>query len=257
MANPRVQKSVVVTGGTSGIGLAMARHFASEGHKVAVLDINDDTGPAIIAKVADEYPQASLCFKRSDVSSWEDQAAAFEQIYREHGWIDIVMANAGISEQGQSSIVKVEEDAPVKPDTRSIDVNFLGVLYCTFSSSSSSSEIAYTMLHLTTISAVKLALHYMHKNKDDDSPSRGSIIVTASNAGLYPFPVAPLYGAAKAGLVNLVRSLAPVQAKSSIQINALAPAVLGKSNQLGGCMPLYRFYFVSLYWFSFVLGQIR
>lgn len=255
MASPSVQKSVVVTGGTSGIGLAMARHFASEGHKVAVLDINDSTGPGIIAKVAEEYPQASLCFKRSDVSSWEDQAAAFEQIYREHGRIDIVMANAGISEQGQSSIVKVEEDIPVKPDARSIDVNFLGVLYCTFSSSSS--EMVYTMLHLTTISAVKLALHYMHKNKDDGSPSRGSIIVTASNAGLYPFPVAPLYGAAKAALINLVRSLAPVKAKSSIQINALAPAVLGKSIQLRGWYAPLPFILDSFYWFSFYLVQIR
>lgn len=226
MATPSVQKSVVITGGTSGIGLAMARHFASEGHKVAVLDINDKTGPEIIAKVADEYPKAVLCFKRSDVSSWEDQAAAFEQIYREHGRIDIVMANAGISEQGQSSIVKVEEDAPVKPDTRSIDVNFLGALYCMFSFWFPS--IACRMFHLTTSSAVKLGIHYMHKNKDDITPSKGSIIVTASNAGLYPFPVAPLYGAAKAGLINLVRSLAPVHAKSYIQINALAPAVLGK-----------------------------
>ena len=81
----------------------------------------------------------------------------------------------------------------------------------------------------------------MHKSKDDGFPSRGSIIVTASNAGLYPFPVAPLYAAAKAGLINLVRSLAPVLAKSSIQINALAPAVLGKStdtlDQLGVVCP--------------------
>lgn len=224
MVNPGVQKSVVVTGGASGIGLAMTRHFASEGHKVAVLDINDRTGREIIARVAEENPHATLCFKRSDVSCWEDQAAAFEEIYREHGRIDVVMANAGISEQGQSSIVKVEEDVPVKPDTKSIDVNFLGVVYCTFPS-----RVWRNMaLDLTSGSAVKLALHYMHKNKGGGSPSRGSIVVTASNAGLYPFPVAPLYAAAKAGLVNLVRSLAPVVIRSNIQINAIAPAVLGK-----------------------------
>ena len=129
----KVQKSVIVTGGTSGIGLAMTRHFASEGHKVAVLDINDKTGPEVIAKVASEYPEAAVSFRRSDVTSWEDQAAAFQEIYREHGRIDIVMANAGISEQGQSSMVKVEEDEPVKPDTRSLDVNLLGAIYCTFS----------------------------------------------------------------------------------------------------------------------------
>ncbi|SPO07180.1 probable short chain dehydrogenase/reductase [Cephalotrichum gorgonifer] len=203
MASTNIQKSVVVTGGASGIGLAMTRHFASQGHKVSVLDINDKTGPGIIAEVAAEYPQATLSFRRGDVSSWEDQAAAFEQIFRDHGRIDVVMANAGISEQGQSSVVEVEGDVPKKPATKSIEVNFLGVIY-----------------------SVKLAVHYMHKNTDDSSPSRGSIIVTASNAGLYPFPVAPLYAASKAGVINLVRSMAPVLAKSNIQINALAPAVL-------------------------------
>jgi len=69
----------------------------------------------------------------------------------------------------------------------------------------------------------------MHKNKDDGSPSRGLVIATASNAGVYPFPIAPLYAASKAGVINLVRSLGPVLEKSKIQINALAPAVLGMS----------------------------
>lgn len=71
----------------------------------------------------------------------------------------------------------------------------------------------------------------MHKNKDDGSPSRGSVIVTASNAGVYPFPVAPLYAASKAGVINLVRSMGPALEKSNIQINALAPAVLGMSTR--------------------------
>ena len=58
--------------------------------------------------------------------------------------------------------------------------------------------------------------------------SRGSIICTASNAGLYPLPVAPLYATSKFAVVGLVRSLAKVLERSKIQINALAPAVLGE-----------------------------
>lgn len=57
--------------------------------------------------------------------------------------------------------------------------------------------------------------------------SRGSIICTASNAGIYPFPVNPLYGASKAGVIGMVRSTAPVLKSHRIQINGLAPAVLG------------------------------
>ena len=53
--------------------------------------------------------------------------------------------------------------------------------------------------------------------------------MTASAAGLYPFPVAPLYGTSKAGVINLARSLGPVFKKSNIQINALAPVVFGTS----------------------------
>lgn len=131
MASSRVQKSVIVTGGASGIGLAMTRHFASQGHAVSVLDINDRTGPGIVAEIATEHPQAVLSFKKADVSSWEEQAAVFEEVHREHGRIDVVMANAGISEQGKSSIAEVEEDVPVKPATKSIEVNLLGIIYCT------------------------------------------------------------------------------------------------------------------------------
>lgn len=77
--------------------------------------------------------------------------------------------------------------------------------------------------------AVNLAVHYMNKKSkmDEEGPSRGSIICTASNAGLYPLPIAPLYAASKFGVVGLVRSMARVIEKARIQINALAPAVLG------------------------------
>lgn len=51
---------------------------------------------------------------------------------------------------------------------------------------------------------------------------------TASNAGLYPFPMAPLYAASKHGVVGLVRSLSRPLATKKIRINGLAPAVIGK-----------------------------
>lgn len=77
--------------------------------------------------------------------------------------------------------------------------------------------------------AVNLAVHYMNKKPKSEpgGPSRGSIICTASNAGLYPLPVAPLYAASKFGVVGLVRSTARIIAQANMQINALAPAVLG------------------------------
>lgn len=79
--------------------------------------------------------------------------------------------------------------------------------------------------------AVKLATHYMKKNTpavygQRTAPSRGRIICTASNAGLYAFPVAPVYAASKNGVIGLVRAMALPLERAAIQIFGLAPAVL-------------------------------
>lgn len=83
---------------------------------------------------------------------------------------------------------------------------------------------------------MKLAIHYIRMNavvNEDTTPSRGSIICTSSDAGIYPFPVAPIYATSKFGIVGLVRSLARPLGKEAVQINALAPAVLGRSTIRG------------------------
>ncbi|KAL2183961.1 NAD(P)-binding protein [Thermothelomyces heterothallicus CBS 203.75] len=199
------KKSVIVTGGGSGIGLAMARHFASEGHRVAILDLNQEAGAEVAAQLSNDHPEAEISFRRCDVSSWQEQAAAFEEVYQAYGSIDVVMANAGISEQGVTTAIDLREDKPTEPRLKVLGVNLFGVIY-----------------------TVKLASHYMNKKPPSEAPgvSRGLIICTASNAGLYPFPTAPLYAASKAGVIGLVRALARPLAQHGIQINGLAPAVL-------------------------------
>jgi NAD(P)-dependent dehydrogenase (short-subunit alcohol dehydrogenase family) len=125
------RKSVVVTGGGSGIGLAMTRHFASEGHLVAILDVNTASGLKVAAELASEYPNAQVTFKKCDVSSWKEQAAVFKEVFEEHGGkIDVVLANAGISEQGETSSVDLKEETPSEPRLGAINVNLIGVIYC-------------------------------------------------------------------------------------------------------------------------------
>ncbi len=67
---------------------------------------------------------------------------------------------------------------------------------------------------------MKLAVHYMRKNS---SEQKGLIVCTASNAGLYPFPIAPMYGTSKHGVVGTVRSLAKSLQPEGIRINAICP----------------------------------
>ncbi|KAI1504002.1 15-hydroxyprostaglandin dehydrogenase [Biscogniauxia marginata] len=198
------KKSVVITGGASGLGLAMTTHFASQGHIVTILDLNNESGLGVAAEISSQYPQAIVTFKKADVTSWQALATAFKEIHHEHGRVDVAIANAGISEQGISSLAVLDESEPSQPNLKTLDVNLTGVIY-----------------------TVKLAIHYIQKNTPDTSTgSRGSIICTASNAGLYPFPSAPLYGASKHGVIGLVRALGKSLEQVGIQINALAPAVL-------------------------------
>lgn len=123
-------KTAVVTGGASGIGLAIVEYFVSEGYNVAVCDINIDAGNKLVSRLAMETPQAKIIFKKCDVSSWKNQAIAFKEVYTEFGKIDIVVANAGISEQGGSSMASIEEDEPQEPSLKVLDVDLSGIIYC-------------------------------------------------------------------------------------------------------------------------------
>lgn len=138
MSAPR-PKSILVTGGASGIGLAIVRHLASQpaaSHAIAILDIDAAAGPSVAASVAAEFPACAVSFHACDVSSWDSQAAAFAAVFREHGGrLDVVVANAGISEGGVSSLVRLDGgdgEPPARPSMKTLEVNLLGAVYCEF-----------------------------------------------------------------------------------------------------------------------------
>ncbi|KAK4653230.1 hypothetical protein QC762_506270 [Podospora pseudocomata] len=204
--------NVIITGATSGIGLAITHYFASSSSstltKIAMLDINSSVGPSLVTSLSTQYPDTEFFFHTCDVSSWEAQASVFSSLYDGEfgGRVDVVVANAGVSERGFTTLI-VEQDGdkshpPKKPDMSCLEVNLSGVVY-----------------------SIKLAIYYMDQ-KPSEEGSRGLILCTASNAGLYPLPTAPLYAASKFGVVGLVRSVAGLVEKENIKICALAPAVL-------------------------------
>lgn len=126
----------VVTGGASGIGRAMARYFVDQqyGH-VAVLDVNKTSGQGVVDELKSAASGAtSVSFLECDVASWASQAAAFRQVYDACGGrIDVVMANAGISEGGESPLVteavKDEAGEPSEPSMRTLNVNLVGTIF--------------------------------------------------------------------------------------------------------------------------------
>ncbi|OOQ84560.1 putative short chain dehydrogenase/reductase [Penicillium brasilianum] len=199
-------KTAIVTGGAAGIGLGIVKYLARASEHgvshIAVLDVNTATGQDVVASLKDEFPNIDFSFYLCDVTSWEVQAEVFESVYTKQGHIDIVFANAGIAETG--FLFQTEGDKPVKPDLKTYDVDLTGAMY-----------------------TVSLAAFYISKNQSSaENHFKGSIICTASNSGLYPLSLAPIYTTAKHGVVGMVRGLAGRFQHERIRINAIAPCIV-------------------------------
>jgi NAD(P)-dependent dehydrogenase (short-subunit alcohol dehydrogenase family) len=125
-------KSIIITGGASGIGLALTRHFAAQGHRVVILDLNSAAGEGAAASVTAEFPQSAVSFHQCNVASWDEQAVAFGKAFHALGGrLDVVVANAGVSEQGTTTLVRLDEETtPVRPGVATVEVNLLGTVYC-------------------------------------------------------------------------------------------------------------------------------
>jgi NAD(P)-dependent dehydrogenase (short-subunit alcohol dehydrogenase family) len=161
-------KSVLVTGGASGIGAATARRFLDEGSRVCVLDRDADARE----RIAGELPNLSGVLG-ADVSKLDEVQAAFVEAIGLMGRIDVVINNAGISIRHDSLDITAEDWERV------LSVNLTGVFY-----------VAQTA-----------ARHMMQGDG-------GVILNTASTNGLMGYPFYADYNASKAGVIGLTKSMA-------------------------------------------------
>ena len=112
-------KRVMVTGAASGIGLATAQRFANEGARVFIVDYNKKALEAAQAA----HPEFAG-FSAADVSNEADVKAAFEQMDRELGGIDVLISNAGISIRSDAL------DIPYDQWKKVMDINLGGMFLC-------------------------------------------------------------------------------------------------------------------------------
>ena len=184
-----VGKSVVVTGGATGIGRAVALAFSREGASVTVGDI-DEQAQATVDAILAEKGQAA--FVNVDVSDRAQATSLVEACVERFGGLDIAFNNAGVLPPTKAFHEMSEEDFD-----RSIRVDLKGVFNCM------QAEITHML-----------------------SRGGGAILNTASVAGVIADPGMAPYVAAKHGVVGLTKAAGIENAAHGIRVNAIAPGLV-------------------------------
>ncbi|MEN2740616.1 3-oxoacyl-ACP reductase FabG [Microbacterium sp. X-17] len=177
----------VVTGAAQGIGEAIARRYAAEGAKVAVVDVNVDAADAVARSIVEGGGVAVAV--QCDVASRESVNAAAEKTVAELGGIDILVSNAGVTRPAM--LWKMTDDQW----NQVMDTHVGGSFYWLQAVAPGMREREY-----------------------------GRIIFTTSAAGIIGTIGQINYSVAKAGLLGMTRSAARELAPAGITVNAVAPA---------------------------------
>jgi meso-butanediol dehydrogenase / (S,S)-butanediol dehydrogenase / diacetyl reductase len=179
-------KVAIVTGGASGIGAATCRRFVAEGARVVVADLNEDAGTAFARELG-----AAGAFRRTDVAVLADLEATVAFAVERFGGLDVIHNNAAWSGGGYT------HDIDAETWDRSLQVMLTGVFY-----------------------GIKAAIPAMLVR------GGGSIINTSSIEGIVAEIMAAPYNTAKAGMINLSRTVAIEYGRKHIRSNCICPGVV-------------------------------
>ena len=193
MSAQRMQdKVVLVTGGAAGIGRATAERFAEEGAVVAICDVNEAAGQAALESLGE-----GASFTRVDVSDRASVRAWIDGVLAQHGRIDVLVNNAGITRDAQ--LVKVKDgqlvaEMPEDDFDLVIAINLKGVYTCT-------QAVVPTMI----------------------AQGSGVIVSASSVVGLDGNFGQTNYVATKAGVIGMTKVWARELGRYGIRANAVAP----------------------------------
>lgn len=171
-------RSVLVTGGNRGIGLAVAQRLAADGHKVAVTHRGSGVPDGLLGV-------------KCDVTDTESVDAAFAEVEEKHGPVEVLVANAGITDN--MLLMRLSEEQ----FTRVIDANLTGAFRC-----------------------AKRATKAMQRAKWGRMIFLGSVVATSGIPGQVN------YAASKAGLIGMARSIAREIGSRNITANVVAPGFI-------------------------------
>jgi meso-butanediol dehydrogenase/(S,S)-butanediol dehydrogenase/diacetyl reductase len=178
-------KVVVVTGAAAGIGEAIARRFVAEGAALMICDINESNLEAVVADI--KSSGGAVQARRVDVADGLALEAFINDAAREMGRLDVLVNNAGRGTLGDVDVL------PAEAWRRAMAVNLDAVYF-----------------------ACHAAIPHLKS-------TRGSIVNIASVSGLFADFDLAAYNAAKAGVINLTRSMALGLGPDGVRVNAICP----------------------------------
>ncbi|VWC87927.1 MULTISPECIES: glucose 1-dehydrogenase [Burkholderia] len=174
----------IVMGGADGIGWACAKRFAEDGYRVAIADLNGERAARRAAELGPQHVGMG-----GDVASESEMVALMRTVVGRFDRIDVLVNNAGIGEQNAPTL----EQSSAAFD-RLLSVHVRGTFLA-------SREAARVML----------------------AQRAGAIVNLCSIAGQGGIPTRNAYGAAKAAIASLTRSMACEWARQGVRVNAVAP----------------------------------
>ena len=185
MKNNLNNKTVIITGASSGIGAAMAREYAKMGAKVVLGARQGDKLEAICQEIKAAAGKAVWC--ACDVSKAEDCQQLIQTAVDNFGGIDVLICNAGISMRA------LFDDLDLSVLHRLMDVNFWGTVYCT-----------------------KYALPYLQQSK-------GSLVGISSVAGIHGLPGRTGYSASKFAMTGFLETIRVENLKKGLHVMVACP----------------------------------
>lgn len=184
------KKVALITGGSRGIGKAIAIRFAREGYNLVINYVSDKTD---LEKLKTEFEQykVEVLFIKTDVSNFKECENMVKQSIEKFGQIDVLINNAGITKD--NLLLRMPED----DFNKVIDINLKG-----------------------TFNVTKNVVPYMMKKRSGKIVSLSSVVGVSGNAGQCN------YSASKAGIIGFTKSIAKELASRNILANCVAPGFI-------------------------------